>query len=165
MTRLPNSPDDRDPTLIRRANVLMSIWETMKNEEDEKTKNVLSKLFNEIKNSTVADSVDIWDWIESDKYHFSGTGKIIQSMSTNLTEKDALFGIRLRQLMVEKKLTQKELSQKLRDHGVNVTHNAISCWVNKNTYNRVPLTRNRTKILSALSVILNVSVEYLGGMI
>ena len=160
MIKVP--PDDRDPTLIRRANVLIPIWELMKNETDEKVINTLRKLFDEVERCTVADSVDIWDWIESDKYHFTGKEEIIQSMS-NLTEKEALFGVRLRQLMSEKNITQKQLSQKLRDHGAYVSPAAISRWVSRNTYNRVPLTRNKTNVLNALSVILNVSVEYLGG--
>lgn len=157
-----NAPDSNDPTLIRRANVLASIWQQFSDNDDEEVRNVLSKLFNEVKNGSVADSTDIWDWIESDDYHFGHQEEIIQGTSS-LSEKDALFGIRLRQLMIEKNVTQRSLSQKLKDHGVYVNTCTISKWTSRNTYNRGPLVRNKSKILKALSEIFEVSVEYLGG--
>lgn len=61
--------DENDPTLIRKANVIIHIWKYKEwYPDDKRIQKILSDLLKDIDQITTADSVDINDWISSPIY-------------------------------------------------------------------------------------------------
>ena len=58
--------NEHDPTLIRRVNVQIIIYQCMcTHRENEAVHKVLTKLYEDLmEHTSVADSVDMWDWME-----------------------------------------------------------------------------------------------------